>query len=345
MTNRTLASHRLSTLAVFVAMAGSATVWFGPTALNEAPQLLALSASFLLTIEIPLLVWAFVLWPRGTSVAALPSLAMAGLVLARGALPGFLQADPFLSSVTPLIVSGQLAVGSRALVSGWRAARSSTDRDLLDRCLAIAREAWGDGVIARALMYEGAAIGYAMGFGRGREAHRLDLDPYLDDGTHRSFTQHKQSGIVPLLVGLLFVGVLELWVVHLVVTRINPTLAWILFGIEAYGLLWFVGLIRSLPARPTEVLNHRVHIRYGILYDLAFDANDIESISMQPGAGDHEELHQKLHLFGSSNLVLHFRRSVEIRRPYGLSRSVRSVGLEMDEPRQFLRALEADRPG
>ena len=46
--------------------------------------------------------------------------------------------------------------------------------------------------------------------------------------------------------------------------------------------------------------------------------------------------------FGQPNVLLSFRHPVIVSLPYGLSRKVRSIAIQMDRPLEFAQQLEAE---
>ena len=199
---------------------------------KPTPELLAIAKTILLTIELPLYFWLCVLRPRRRTIADAIPVAAAGLLIAR-----FLAVPAVDETLLPLsVLIGALQAGYllSALRSGRRRARKAKlerTGDLLGDRLAWVRAAWPGKRVPQALAYEMLAIYYAFG-----------VLPKPREG----FTYHRAGGIRLLLGVGVGLGLIEATVLHLVLNAWSPVVAWLVVGLELYGLVWIVGLIRSL---------------------------------------------------------------------------------------------------
>ena len=220
---------------------------------KPTPELLALARAILLTVELPVVFWLCVLRPRRRSIAnAIPAAGL-GLLVARLSI-----APLYFEPLLPLVgLIGALQAGYLVSVvqSGrQRAIEAGLQRtgDLLTDGLAWARAAWPGRRIAHMLAYEILAIYYAFG--------------YLPK-PRSGFTYHRETGLRLLLCVGIALGFVEAAVLHLLLSAWIPVVAWIVMGLEIYGLVWIVGLIRSLSRRLVVPSPKGLLVRYGLLYE------------------------------------------------------------------------------
>ena len=95
------------------------------------------------------------------------------------------------------------------------------------------------------------------------------------------FTYHRASGIQLVLGVAVGLGLVEAALLHLVLNAWIPALAWVVSGLEFYGLVWIVGLNRSLPRRPIKVKIDGLLVRYGLLYETFISWHLIEEIETE----------------------------------------------------------------
>jgi hypothetical protein len=84
----------------------------------------------------------------------------------------------------------------------------------------------------------------------------------------RSFTVHEESGWGTLVAGIVMLIVFESIGVHLLMQRWSVIAAWVVTGLDVYGVLWLLGDYHALRLRPSYVEDGLLHIRYGLRWSV-----------------------------------------------------------------------------
>jgi hypothetical protein len=162
-----------------------------------------------------------------------------------------------------------------------------------------------------------------------------------------AFTQHRRSGIMGLFGAVSFACVGEMLGVHLLVAHWSPRLAWGLTAFSVYGVLWLVGLARSILLRPVVVAPDGLRVRMGLLYEAHVPFGRIASVAEVRAAPANRRAAGYLHaaVFAAPRLMIELNGQVEARGLYGnRKRGITRIGLLVDEPRQLAAAI-AERIG
>lgn len=159
--------------------------------------------------------------------------------------------------------------------------------------------------------------------------------PHIPVGM-RAFWLRDQSEKAFLLAAVGGASLFEVVPVHLLVHRFSALAAWILTGISLYGMVWLLGLSRSMLLRPTLVGPDSVHIRYGLIAQLSIQRDQIASVKrvtcVTPGL-------LSLPRGTTPNLELCFTLPVKLQRVFG-SRNVSRIALCVDNDVEFERVLQ-----
>lgn len=219
----------------------------------------------------------------------------------------------------------------------WRIRRFSKrvasfkDLALPDRLNRALSSVIGNPALAHMVAMELTVLTYALGFVR--------RPPQLQSGQHH-FTHHRRSGARAAIGALAFICVAEAAVVHLLVQRWNPTVAWILTILSLYAALWLVGYLRSLSLLPSTVGPTTATIRNGLLESTSFDLADVTDLRGFTAAatGDPAYLGLTPPLTEPTHL-LELAACVEVRGLFGRRKQARIIGIALDDPTEFEQAL------
>src|SRR5262249_3418814 len=118
------------------------------------------------------------------------------------------------------------------------------------------------------LAYEIGLIHYALG---GKPGIALEL-------TDAAFTYHRRSGLRVIYAVAAAIGCIEIVGVHLLVAAFSPVAAWILTGFELYGVVWVIGLVRSVNQLPIVLGERGIHVRLGVIYSVFLPYDEIERV-------------------------------------------------------------------
>jgi hypothetical protein len=157
-----------------------------------------------------------------------------------------------------------------------------------------------------------------------------------------SFGSHRNSGFIALIATVCMLSVIETAAVHLLVQRWSPSVAWVLFILDLYTLLFLVAHLHAVRLRPTILTAEAILIRIGLVWRLQVDRHKVTSIkSITEAPTDSGILNLAGPLVTSPNLLLTFAEPVTITGIYGMQRSVRCVALYVDRPAELVQILHS----
>ena len=152
------------------------------------------------------------------------------------------------------------------------------------------------------------------------------------------FSYHKKSGSGIIYGTLLFVFAIEAWVVHFMVMRWNPIVAWILTGITVYGILQFLALLASLKQRPIilDAPEKTLKVNYGFMLSVNIPLASIESIEKTSRTPRDPKGFLKTFPLESHNVIIHFKDEITFHMMYGRKKEAQCIGLFLDERELFV---------
>lgn len=161
--------------------------------------------------------------------------------------------------------------------------------------------------------------------------------------SENEFSYHKKSGTLALLATLLFIIAIETVVLHFLLVTWSTIAAWILTALSIYSALQIFGFAKSLSKRPIVINEDSLTLKYGILSEVEIPIKDIETIERSGRPLDEEDkLSRTLSPFGemeSHNLILQLKQAHTLVGLYGIKRQFKTLGLHIDEPEEFIGAL------
>ena len=93
------------------------------------------------------------------------------------------------------------------------------------------------------------------------------------------FTGYKENGIVAIFITLVFLVVVETFIVHLFLVKWHPLTAWIIFGLSIYAGVQLLGHTKALLNRFTTIEGNRLILRYGLFGDAELDLGQIKKVA------------------------------------------------------------------
>jgi hypothetical protein len=156
-------------------------------------------------------------------------------------------------------------------------------------------------------------------------------------GVARAFFMHHKNGQAALFYVLAAASFLEMPPVHLVIRHWNPVWAWVATGISLYGMIWLIGLGRSLELRPVLIGPESLDLQYGLLFALRVPRKMIACFRR---ANSSDAVHAfVLPSRSQPDFVIDLARPLEGECLFGVRRRVRLIALAVDDPDGFERAL------
>ena len=233
-----------------------------------------------------------------------------------------------------LLAAVAVTVGRR-LRAVQAAAHTGADAgtsDLLDLTRDATRSFLGPSRAASILAYEMAVFAYAAGL-------RRKTEPSSGPGV---FSNHRRTAFSAYSGVLLFVLVAEIVPIHLLLERWSPVVAWIVFGLSLYGVLWVLGDARAVARRPMRVEPDGLRLRLGLRWSLDLAWPTVDEVRELRGAGQSEKDELALVPLGAgANIEVRLRIPQIAEGPYGIRKPVRRIVLYVDCPGDFCDACHA----
>lgn len=286
------------------------------------------------TVELPLYFWFFVLRRKGSSPVYAVPVAAVGYLFCRSSTSvadsgwiawGWIPLVPFEALLLTVLTQRALHI--------LRVARTlPRSSDLIERLLlATDREFPANRWIA-AMMYELALMYYALGGRPGIVLRSNDV----------AFTYHRRTGLRVIYGIAVVVGCFEIVGLHLLVSALSPVAASVLTAFELYGVVWVIGLLRSVDRLPIVLDEHGIHIRYGVIYALFVPYEAVQDLQRARlySVDTKRKNYLNCAFMNTPDCILKLRTTTRARLPYTLSRDVNEIGLMVDEPKEFLAQLE-----
>lgn len=210
---------------------------------------------------------------------------------------------------------------------GLRAAKQlERTSDVLQHIEEACRAVLPVGSVAHFLASELAVFYYALFSWRAR-ASRSDAT---------TFSTHVKGGKAVLLMLLARVAVVEVPIMHILVMRWNHKIAWSITALGVYGVLWLVGLSRSLSLRPVAVSESFLDMYKGFLWRVHVSWHDVVAVKrVGPTTSLSKPGFLNLAIGSNPDFVVELAQPVTAQGPFGITKQVSSVGLSIDEAQSF----------
>ncbi|MFT7589068.1 MAG: hypothetical protein ACI959_001282 [Limisphaerales bacterium] len=303
------------------------------TMLHNQTMVIALTLDFVITLPI---VWYFSIRktkiPKLTVVTAF----ILGMLLASFLIPKeeqylLNQIKTFVFPLVELGVSGFVLYAARKTMLAYQ--KENTRKADFFSAIQSAAAQMMPAKIAGAFATEIAVFYYAFNFKKAAALQEFE------------FSYHKKNGIQILLYTFIFLAIIETGILHMLLIRWNPIVAWVLFGISTYSCLQLFALIRSIPKRPVVVncSEKTVHLKYGIFgqSEIAFakiDRFELTRRTAPEGSGIVSL--SPLGPLSSHNLIIHLKEEATLSGIYGIKKQYKSITLYLDKPQTFSQTIE-----
>ena len=204
--------------------------------------------------------------------------------------------------------------------------------DLMERLLLATDREFPESRWIAVAMYELGLMYYALG---GRPGIVLCSNEL-------AFTYHRRGGLRVIYGVVLVIGCFEMVGVHLHVAALSPVVASALTAFEFYGVVWVIGLLRSLDGLPIVLDERGIHIRFGVMYALFVPYEAVQELQRtRLHAVDRKRKNYLNCAFiNSPDCILKLHAARRARLPYTFSRDVDEIGLMVDQPKEFLAQIE-----
>ena len=156
------------------------------------------------------------------------------------------------------------------------------------------------------------------------------------------FTYHQESGMPAIMGAFIFVILIEAIALHLLLTRWNPVVAWVLTGLSIYTAIQVLGFAKSIGRRPIVVDNQQVIIRYGILNEVDIPVSNIQTIECSTNPLEKDPMTKTLSPFGDMeghNVMIRLNEELMLIGLYGFRKKFKTLALHVDNPQRFVSSV------
>lgn len=158
------------------------------------------------------------------------------------------------------------------------------------------------------------------------------------------FTYHKKTGSISLYAGLIILVCAETIGLHVLLSKWNEIIAWVLTGLSFYAGLQLLGIAKSLTKRPIILDDDGLILKYGIISETNIPISAINSIHIVKSGYDKSETIKSLSPLSEIegyNMVIELNKEYELTGLYGMKRKFKTITFHIDEPEIFKSQLEA----
>ena len=161
--------------------------------------------------------------------------------------------------------------------------------------------------------------------------------------TPSSFSIDRDIGYKGILFLVMLAVAVEVVVVHLFVRSLGSTVApWVFTVLGLYGVVWLLADYGAIRHHPILVGERDLTVRVGFRWQARIDFDNIDRIGTARW-GSIDDACLNMSAFGAPKLVLRLKQPVVVEGVYGLRRSVRCIGLNVDNQADFVAAVQAKR--
>src|ERR1039457_1802473 len=307
---------------------GTVVFFIGRTPAAAArPAMMGAAGLLDLVLTVPLVYWFLVVRPGHSSWATLAVVSVMGARASAWLLP--LSGQRYLPPVVWLGIPLELWVVAQIV---RRIRGLDRKGDALSRIRAAARGIIPYERLARIVAAEIAVLYYALFSWRAQPDERRGW---------RAFSCAQASGWKDFATLVALAAVCEAVPVHLLVYRWSHVAAWICTGLDLYGLLWLVALVRAARLRPILVDGERVLLRVGLLWEIEIPRERIAACRRVAGLGPkrREAGYLRTVVMTEPQWVIELTGPAVAAGLYGQRRTVTRIGIAVDDPGEFGAAL------
>lgn len=162
--------------------------------------------------------------------------------------------------------------------------------------------------------------------------------------SENEFSYHKDSGTVVLLIAIIFIIVIETFVLHILLMKWNSIAAWFLTAVSIYSSLQLFGFLKSMYKRPISIENDKLFLRYGIMNESTINLRNIDSIEVSSKEIELNKETRKLSFLGSlesHNVIIRLKKENRLIGLYGFKKTYKTLLLHIDNKAKFVDSVKA----
>jgi hypothetical protein len=156
-----------------------------------------------------------------------------------------------------------------------------------------------------------------------------------------AFGAARHDGNASTQQGFLVLLAVEIPVLHLIVHLFSPVAAWVITALSVYGLVFLYAEYRATLLRATTLEPGHLHVRHGVLGDLAVPYDRIQAVERVNLRPRRQRSSLRFVGTGTANVRIDLKPGTQLPTLFG-RRQLESVFIGLDDPAAFRRGL-ADR--
>lgn len=302
---------------------------------QASPEQLSIGILLDLLITIPVIYFLFIRKtkiPKSTILYTfIGCIFLAGFILPPEQQTLVSNVQYILIPLVELGILGMLIYKIRSLNKSFRS-QQDKEFDFYDKLVLACTDIFSNRV-GRLLATEISVIYYLFSFKKDKE---------VNDTT---FTYFEKSGIKTVIYAVLFLVVAETVVVHLLVSKYNPTIALVLTLLGLYVGLQIVAIVRSLSKRliTIDFETDTLHLKYGFACQTSIPFNCIEKIEDTKKSFSSDKGNTQLSIFDlldTHNLTVFLNKPLILYKIYGMQKEYTSISFFIDEKDVFVNSIQ-----
>ena len=298
------------------------------------PNVIALSLVLDLVVWVPLL-YFFILVRSGSGKSSfMPLLVSVGVFTSLRWAPQ----GSFLSPIKEFYLYFLLALATAVFVwffarflMGWK---RTADLSGEQRVIALAQRTAGKGNFASLIQAEWLTIYY--GLFAWRRVTTAD--------NQESFSYHHKSGSPAMLIFLSLFQIPSLCFTHIIFHSMSPVIAMVFTVGHIYTLFFGLSQAMAIKHRPIFVKDGKIRVRCGLMFDFDLPVSEVNRVEDISGFDllEKQEGRLEINMLGHSNLQLVLNQKFKVPLMAGLSKSVDTLVLGLDDLASFKQALRRE---
>ncbi|MGY3792210.1 hypothetical protein [uncultured Aquimarina sp.] len=159
------------------------------------------------------------------------------------------------------------------------------------------------------------------------------------------YTYHKDGNSISIFIGILMIVIIETFVLHKMILKSNPSIAWIVGIMSVYSFVQIFGFVKSITKRPITIDGEILHIRYGIMSEVIIPISDIDTIEFSSSSTVFDKETRRLSPLGEldpHNMLIRLKKQSTGTKIglYGIKRNFKAIAFHVDQKNQFKDDLE-----
>lgn len=159
------------------------------------------------------------------------------------------------------------------------------------------------------------------------------------------FSYHKSSNTKDMFWVIAIAQIPTLPLIHLFVeTEINSAVAWVVTAMTGWSVLYYLAQINATKFNPICLRNSVLYYRYGLSWKATIPIAQIREARSLTFKDKVDPIHHFVAPLGSNkNVVLEFEKPIQFVGQSGIFKHKRTAFIALDNPTQFLEALNVQR--